>query len=271
VSGDVALIYQPFRPETHLAAQRCAELLRAHGVAGDLLQAMDLTGASPAGYRLAITFGGDGTALRGATWLAGTRVPVVPVRMGRLSFLGELEEPDLSAALPRLLEGRYRLDERAMLETSCNGVVALALNEAIVGRGAASRAIRVDTLVDGELLTRYTADGVVLATPTGSTAYALAAGGPILAPALRAMVLVPVAPHLTQVRALVLPDDVQVELVVHTIEPAVLTIDGHLDHPVEDGQSVRVRRANRSVRFARVGSGADFYRLLEARLSRRRE
>jgi NAD+ kinase len=191
--------------------------------------------------------------------------------MGRLSFLGGLEESDLPAALPKLLEGQYRLDERSMLEARCNGVVALALNEAIVGRGAASRAIRVDTLVDGELLTRYTADGVVLATPTGSTAYALAAGGPILAPALRAMVLVPVAPHLTQVKALVLPDDAQIELVVHTIEPAVLTIDGHLDHPVGDGERVRFQRADRSVRFARVGSSADFYRLLEARLSRRRE
>jgi NAD+ kinase len=170
-----------------------------------------------------------------------------------------------------LLEGQYRLEERAMLEIRSNGVVALALNEAIVGRGAASRAIRVDALVDGALLTRYTADGVVLATPTGSTAYALAAGGPIVAPTLPAMLLVAVAPHLTQVRTMVLPDDAQIELVVHTIQPAVLTIDGHLDHPVGDGESVRVRRAEQRVRFARIGPSADFYRMLEARLSRRRE
>src|SRR5262249_35033898 len=159
-----------------------------------------------------VTFGGDGTALRAAAWLAGTGVPVVPVRMGTLSFLGELEPAQIAPALEPLLAGRYRRDERRMLAVRHAGREVRALNEGVVGRGAASRAVRLDVYVDEQPLGRYPADGMVVATPTGSTAYALAAGGPILAPSLPALIVVPIAPHLTLLRALVLPDDVTIRL-----------------------------------------------------------
>ncbi len=264
-----ALIFQPFRPETRAAAERCQELLAQWGIFAELLAASDLPRRSPLGFVLALTFGGDGTALRAAAWLVGTGIPIVPIKMGKLSFLAELSPEDLPRALAPLVERQYRLDERVMLR-ACHGTTeVVGLNDVVVGRGAASRAVRLDVFVDRALLARYTSDGIVVSTPTGSTAYALAAGGPVLAPSLRAMLLVPIAPHLTQLRALVVPGEARIEIVVHTVQPAILTVDGHLDLPVADGERVCIELAAETTRFARLGTEADFYRLLEARLTRR--
>jgi len=266
---DVALVFQPFRAETRIPAQRCAEVLAARGVGCELLPAFELGGVSSDRFRLALTFGGDGTALRAAAWLLSSATPIVPIRMGKLSFLAELDPDAAPAALGRLLEGDYWVDERAMLEATCGGHTALALNDVVLGRGAASRAVRLDVYVDDELLARYTSDGIIVSTATGSTAYALAAGGPVLMPSLEAMLLVPIAPHLTHLRAMVVPRDTQVRIVVHTVQDAVFTADGHLDLPVADGGEVLVRIASQTTRFARLGRRSAFYRSLESRLQRR--
>ncbi len=265
----VALIYQPFREETHIAARHAAAILESRNVQTDLLQAFDLQGVPTDPFRFAVTFGGDGTALRAAAWLVDADIAIVPIRMGKLSFLGEIDPADLPDALPKLVDDEYWIDERTMLEARCGEVCALALNDAVVGRGAASRAVRLDVYVDDELLARYTCDGIVVSTATGSTAYALAAGGPVLMPSLRGMLLVPIAPHLTHLRSLVIPHDSRVRIVVHTVQPAVLTADGHLDLPVQDEDEVQVRMAKQTTKFARLGLRSAFYRSLEARLLRR--
>jgi NAD+ kinase len=269
VSDWVALVFQPFRPETRILAEECGIQLRARGVESRLLAATHLDAVPSARCRFALTCGGDGTVLRAAAWLVGSGVPIVPVRMGTLSFLGELEPGEVLNALDPLLEGRFRTDARRMLRVRHAGRDAIGLNEAVLGRGAASRAMRLDVYVDHQPLGRYTADGMVAATPTGSTAYALAAGGPIMAPWIPAFLLVPIAPHLTLLRALVLPDSSTIRMVVHTVQPAVLTVDGHLDLPVSDGQEVCVDRAEQSTVFGRLGPEAEFFRALESRLARR--
>jgi NAD+ kinase len=266
---DVALIFQPFRAETHAAALRCVDALAALGVGCELLPAFELEGVPADRFQLALTFGGDGTALRAAAWLLRRDIPIVPIRMGKLSFLAEVDPEDAPATLSPLLAGDYWVDERAMLEATCDGQTVLALNDVVLGRGAASRAVRLDVRVDDELLAHYTSDGIIVATATGSTAYALAAGGPVLMPSLQTMLLVPIAPHLTHLRAMVVPREAQVHVVVHTVQDAVFTADGHLDLPVANGGEIIVRVASQTTRFARLGRRSAFYRSLESRLQRR--
>jgi NAD+ kinase len=219
---------------------------------------------------MVVTFGGDGTVLRVAAWLVAEKASasILPVRMGSLSFLGELQPSDVRRQIEPYLEGEYWLDERAMLLARSNGIQAVALNDVVVGRGAASRAVRLEVCVDGAPLAEYVADGMVVASPTGSTGYSLAAGGPVLAPNLDAMLLQPVAPHLANLRSLVVPASSEVRVLMHTLQPGVLTVDGHVDYPLVDGHKVTIGRAAERTAFARRGTRSDFYRALGARLAR---
>lgn len=142
------------------------------------------------------------------------------------------------------------------------------MNDVIVGRGGMGRVVRVATYVDGEYLTTYVADGLIVATATGSTAYALAAGGPILDPALGAILLVPIASHLSMTSALVLPGMAQVRLEAASDCAATLTIDGQINRPLERGDSVLVARSTHKARFIRLSPPSHFYRSLLHKLRR---
>ena len=264
----VALIHQQYRPETREVAEHVRRLAEQRGVSCDLLNAFDLDPATAATYDMAVSFGGDGTTLRTARWAAFAQVPIIPVGMGTLSFLAELHPDEIDASVDPYLAGEFWRDERAMLRVDVDGHSALALNDVVVARGAQLRAITLDLLVHERDVTRFTADAVVVATATGSTAYALAAGGPVLAPDLYNMVVVPVAGHLSALRSLVLPETAELTLTVARSQPAIASADGQVDFEVPVGLPVKIRVAEQKTVFARRGDPRDFYAHLTARLRR---
>lgn len=225
------------------------------------------------GCSLLICLGGDGTVLRAAHLAIPSNTPLLPVALGHLSFMAEVTPEQLRPSIERILAGDYWIEERTLASThfeSASGEATeyLALNEILVGRGELARAVIVEVAVDRVPMTSYHADGVIVATATGSTAYALAAGGPVLDPRSHVLVVVAVAPHLTQVPALVLHDEAEVTLVLRSRYAASLSIDGQTTIPLAAGDTVRVHRAKQVARFARVRSPQYFYQTLTARLRR---
>ncbi|MBN1485595.1 MAG: NAD(+)/NADH kinase [Chloroflexia bacterium] len=225
---------------------------------------------------LLFTLGGDGTALRGARLAAPLGIPLVCVGLGRLSFMAELVPEDVLKQLPSFLAGDYWLEERALLE----GVVlrdeqplghCLALNEVVLGRDRGATTLQVAARVNGAYLTTYVADAVIVATATGSTAYALSAGGPILSPGSRDLLLLPVASHLCLLPPLVLAEDLPVELVVVRGFSAGVNCDGRPLCDLRTGDVVRVVRSQTVCYFARLQGRDYFYRTLSKRLYRQDE
>ena len=221
---------------------------------------------------LLVVIGGDGSILRAARAAAPFDVPVFSINMGRLGFLSEAQPDAWEAKLTAIVEDRHWLETRLMLEAEVvrdEVVIAsrMALNDFVISRGKLARVLRLDLHVDGSHVTHFVCDGIIAATPTGSTAYALAAGGPILPPALLNYLLVPVAPHLSLDRALVLHQEAVATVVVNMDHEATLTSDGH-DNMVElmNGDRVVIRKARYVSTFARVGNASYFYRRLMGRL-----
>jgi NAD+ kinase len=289
----VAVVYQPGIADAQTLAERCAASVAARGYEATLYSSWDLGPVvSTAGLTLAITFGGDGSTLRVARWLAGTAAPIVGIKMGRLGFLAELLPEELPDNLAPYLAGDYWLDVRTMARAellpppataephlpvppsppweqpavmpSATALEAMgplvALNDVVVGRATAVRAVRATVESDGTVLAHWTADGVIVATATGSTAYSFACGGPILMPELPNLVVTPIAPHVHGTNGIVLPPDVALTIRVSTPQTASVSLDGHIDLPLVDGQGVTVRVADEQTRFARRGRRADFYR-----------
>jgi NAD+ kinase len=220
------------------------------------------------GSDLLICLGGDGTVLRAARTVAPNPVPILGVNMGRLGFLAEVRPDELMDRLPDVLAGKYRLEERAMLKADIPawGVSYDALNDVVVGRQTVSRPIYVDVVVDGSRLAIHRCDAMIVATATGSTAYSLSAGGPILHPESRDIVLTPVAPHIAASRPLVLPPDSVVELTVSADKDAIVSIDGQVDTQLNSADTVTVSLSPHMARFVRFSSPQDYYGMLAERL-----
>lgn len=222
---------------------------------------------------LVVALGGDGTILRAARLAVPVGAPVLGVNLGELGFLAELEPEDASAAIPTILEGAGWVEERLGLvaqvttaDGAPHGDPILGLNETFVGRGEFARVVRIRIAVDDIPFTSIVGDGLIVATPTGSTAYNHAARGPILDPRLRSFVLTPVSPYLSFASPVVLAPESTVELEVITDRTATLTVDGQRDVPLRNGQRVRVSPADRPARFLRLRSPSEFYSSLQARL-----
>jgi len=223
------------------------------------------------GVDLAVTLGGDGSILRIARTVAPYGTLILGVNLGRVGFLTEAEVETWEESLSMVLAGDYWVEERMMLQAAARRgsrslCQAQALNDVVVGRGARARVVHLYTEVDGGKLTTYVADGLIVATPTGSTAYALAAGGPILPPQLRNVLLVPVAPHLSMARPVVLSEGVTVRIIVSGNRPAVLTVDGEVQAELRCEDEVVVAASSHVARFARVKEQTYFYKTLVARL-----
>ncbi len=218
-----------------------------------------------------LTLGGDGTFLAGARLAAPRGIPVLGVNLGRLGFLTELEAEQLEAGLGSLLDGNYRIEERAVLQAQLqrgarNVVTEIGVNEVVVHRAGDARMLRLEIDLDGHGVGVIDADGAMVATATGSTAYALASGGPILAPALRDMVLVPMNPFALTVRPIVFPPGQDVTLTV-VRGPAVMRVDGlHRGHAVDTGDALRCGSHRRLLKVVRFGPPEDFYRRLGDKL-----
>lgn len=224
-----------------------------------------------AGVDLVIVLGGDGSLLRAARLAAPHGKLVTAVNMGRLGFLSEMRPDNWREVLPGMLAGGYWVEERLMLhaEASRSGktlAVGEALNDIVIGRGTLARVVRLQVELDGSSFTTYACDGLIVATPTGSTAYALAAGGPILPPTLRNMILVPIAPHLSLDKPVVLAPTSTIEARISTDHQAILTVDGQNETTLQSDDVVRVGASGRVALFARVQPPEYFYRTLMTRL-----
>ncbi len=221
---------------------------------------------------LTITLGGDGTILRAARLCAPNRVPILGVKLGRVGFLSEIVPEQFDAHA--IIENKFWIEERTMVSASLMRVgksigTFEALNDVVIGRGKLARVIRLATFIDGDYLTTFVADGAIVSTATGSTAYVSAAGGPILAPEVKSLVLVPIAPYLSQVKSLVLPQGSRVTFKLMTDHRSILTIDGQIDVELENGDEVAVSESAHAARFARLQSRTYFYRTLVDRLRER--
>jgi NAD+ kinase len=224
------------------------------------------------GTELILSIGGDGTILRAAQAVIPGKTRITGINLGNLGFMTELSVEETEEKLSRILAGEGWIDERCLLEAEVLPSAGsprskyYALNDVVIARGAVVRVIYITASIDGELLTTYKADGVIMATATGSTGYALAAGGPILHPHSKDSVLLPIMPHLSANYCLVLPSDVTVQLSVQAVHPATLSIDGHTNLPLNSGAVITVRRSRHTIRFLRIHPESSFYSSLEKRL-----
>ena len=218
-----------------------------------------------------IVLGGDGTFLRAARALAQVDVPVLGVNSGRIGFLSKIEPDALEAALADLLAGQFAIEQRMMLEAeldrsahsdSPTGGHFAGLNDAAIVRGAEARVLRLQVSIDDSHLATYVADGVVVATPTGSTAYSFSAGGPILDPTARNLVVTPIAAYLSSIRSIVVGPSHVVRVRLVDGPPGIVSIDGRDDYPLEVGDSVAVRALERPLRFIEPKGALPFWALL---------
>jgi NAD+ kinase len=218
-------------------------------------------------FDLVIALGGDGTMLRVGHICGPANVPIMGVNLGRFGFLIEIRKANWRDFMPRLLGGEYWLERRMMLNAEqFRAGVSLGcwevLNEVVVGRGQIVRPVQLVTEVDGRFLTTYVADALIASTPTGSTAYALAAGGPILPPEMRTILLVAVAPHLSIDRAIVLAEGSSVNITVYTDHQAMLCVDGQAPVELLNEDQVYVHASDHTVQFVRFQDPGYFYRNL---------
>ncbi len=277
---NVGILHHPRKPESLPLAEEMAQFIYGNGGTAWLDSAWNESGitdrlqAQPR-LDMLITLGGDGTILRAARTGAQHSTPILGVKMGRLGFLAEVEPDNWREPLASIMDGDYWIERRMMLDACLrrSGVQSgeqdehfQALNEVVVSRGRLARIVRVATWIDGDYLTSYAADGVIVCTPTGSTGYGLAAGGPILPPELRNIVVVPIAAHLSLDRAVVLAEGSTVRLEVSADHQVILSVDGQFDVEVHTGDTVEVNASASSARFVRVRSPAYFYRTLMQRL-----
>jgi NAD+ kinase len=199
---------------------------------------------------LVIAVGGDGTLISIARQLAIYDVPIVGVNQGRLGFLTDLSLASVDDSIPKILRGEYREEKRALISASRdNGVNYLAMNDVVVNRGGATTLVDLEISLNDQFAYGFRADGVIVSTATGSTAYALSAGGSIIAPSVNALTIVPIAPHALTNRPIVVADDSEIRITVARAKEAIASIDGHHYMELKEGDSITLKRAAERVRL----------------------
>jgi len=249
-----AEIAESLRGLRAMLEQRGCEVLIERETASDLgLRGVDYA-AIGAEAKLAIVVGGDGTMLAAARNLVRHHVPLVGVNQGRVGFMTDIGHDDMRSGIGAILDGKYTLEERALLEAEIKRnnksvLQTIALNEAVVGKGSQGRLIEFDLLIDGEFVYTLRADGVIVATPTGSTAYAMSAQGPILHPAVPAFALVPLNPHTLSARPVSVSDRMMIEIVLVRALDARAHFDGFALADMQQGDRLLLKRSADAVRF----------------------
>lgn len=263
----LGMLVHPEKPEAARLARRLAEICREKGPA---LVPVDSRNASAlADVDVVAVLGGDGTILRALRLMGEKMVPVLGVNLGTMGFLAECAPEALEEAVRRLAAGDYRLEERMLLRVEREGgESSLALNDVVVSRGACQRVLQADVTVDGQAAARFSGDGLVISSPTGSTAYSLSAGGPVVVPQLDCIVLAPVCPHTFSARPMVVSGESQIEAALAPRGAGgrlMLSIDGG-DGIALERAVIRVRRAQERLPFVRFGENR-FFSSLRGKLS----
>lgn len=276
----IAIIAYLARPEARTGVERTIDRLSSSGieviVSSDLAHHLSPELLSRCKVRddvefekladMVITFGGDGTLLAAARLLMGTDVPIMGINVGKLGFLAEFSMAELDDAIDSVITGAYRVVDRTTVEVEFGSIRTAALNEVLLERSSKARMISVRTWVDDHHVADYRADGVIVATPTGSTAYSLAAGGPIIAPSTNSLCITPIAPHTLTLRPLIINDTSEVRM--HLLSDAAqgqVVADGRILGTVTSGESVTIRKGSKLVKLVkRIGS--TYYDLLRQKL-----
>ncbi len=224
------------------------------------------------GASMVIAFGGDGTMLSAGRYLAGTGIPLMGVNLGKLGFLAEFSVQELEETVSEVLEGKCRIVERTLLEVTFPDDPGLesmtGLNDIVIDKRDGALMLRLDTSINGDFLGSYSADGLILATPTGSTAYALAVGGPVVVPSAKVMVIAPIAPHMLTARPVVVPEEATIEIVPssHRIDESVrVYADGQIVRNITMGHRIRVTRSPLDVSLVKRTS-TTYFDVLRAKL-----
>jgi NAD+ kinase len=218
-----------------------------------------------------VVLGGDGTMLFVARLVSERSLPILGVNAGGLGFITEVQRADMFDALERVLSGAYSCEDRLMLTTHIvrNGEKIqqyTALNDVVINKGALARIVDLETFIDGVYVTKFRADGLIIATPTGSTAYCLSAGGPILYPTMESIVFIPICPHTLTNRPIVLPGAVMIRVVLGApAEDAYLTVDGQVGFSLKKNDSVVIEKSPFKTRLI-IPSGRDFFEVLRTKL-----
>jgi NAD+ kinase len=223
------------------------------------------------GANLIVVLGGDGTLLSVARNLKGRDVPILGVNLGGLGFLTEISPEEFPEMLERVTRGDYNISQRIMLDVTVkrngNKVFDFAvLNDAVITKDALARIIDIETYVNGEYLTTFKSDGLIFSTPTGSTGYSLAAGGPVLYPSMKNIIVTPICPHMLTNRPIILPEKVTIKSVLKARdEKVVLTLDGQIGFPLEFGDEIMVRESSNVVRLVK-SSSKGYFEILRTKL-----
>ena len=270
----VGIVSRPRQEDVAAVAPKLIEWLESRGlsVLYDRETAACLVGSGrecsredlTARVDLVIVLGGDGTLLATARAFRDSTVPVLPINLGGLGFLTSVKLDELYAILEEVLQGRNRVSERSMLEahiTRAGKVMARhrALNDAVLNKGALARIIDLDLVVNGEFVCSYKADGLIISTPTGSTAYSLAAGGPIVYPQVPAFVVTPICPHTLTNRPLVIPETSNIEITFRSDDAQVyLTLDGQVGVELEPADRIAIAKSSNPLRLVRPARNTYF-------------
>lgn len=271
----IGFVFNPYNAEARAVLERAHAWCRANGVEAWDARAEDRAGIAAAcadGTDLICVLGGDGTFLRSASAIGESRVPALGINLGRVGFLAKVETDGLEQALDQVVVGDYSIEDRFRIEAAilhADGTVAerhACLNEVVVARGRRVRMIRLEVEVSGSHLATYVADAVVVATPTGSTAYSFSAGGSILDPRLRNMIITPVASYLSPLHSVVAGEDHVVKLTLReAADPAIVSIDGQWDVELGPGDRVEVRALPEPLRLLEPAGATPFYDLLRTK------
>lgn len=265
------------RPDAMAAARRAVTQLTDSGVQV-LAEEEVLTEFAPGSVQslnapdaradVILSLGGDGTLLRGAQYALSWDAALLGVNLGRVGFLAEGEADALPTLLEQVVRGNYETERRAVLSVQTKGQQWYAINDVVMSRGGYARLITVTALVDGELAGRYIADGLVVATPTGSTGYSLSAGGPIISPKVDCVVLTPICAHSLQHRPTVVQGSARIQLLLGSDAPqsACLQVDGQTRAQLDDGAVVEISRADRTLRLIHTGD-QPFFNLVRKKLT----
>lgn len=221
---------------------------------------------------LVIALGGDGTLLASARDAAVYNVPVLGINLGHLGFLSEVEKQDIKESLSRLERGQFTIENRMMLKATLSQaegetVTFHALNDIVVSRCESSRLINVNVCIDGQFVDDYKADGMIIATPTGSTAYSMSAGGPIVDPTLESFVITPICPHKLYTKSIVVPDSREITMTIsnQNPRPAMVNSDGQGDAVFSQGDVLTISRSDYTARLIKI-NGDRFYSVLRNKL-----
>lgn len=271
--GRIGFVLNPYNEAAHDALARARTWCAQHQVAAwdHPADATEEISAACPGTDLVCVLGGDGTFLRTAHAIGGTRVPALGVNLGRIGFLAKVETDDLEHALEQVAAGDYTIVDRfriaaTLIRADGSRAEHACLNEVVVARGSRVRMIQIGVEVSGSHLATYVADGVVVATPTGSTAYSFSAGGSILDPRLRNMIITPVASYLSPLHSVVAGEDQVVTLTLQsTHDGAIVSVDGQIDLPIHPGDRVEISALAEPLRLIEPAGSASFYDLLRTK------